>query len=219
LLVDQDPKTQNDRTWCFWERETGLFEPIVHHRWNQLKFDTDLFSASFDLNPYSYKMIRGIDFYQYVMDRIPQYPNIVFRQERVLEISNDHEADSVAVQLGTQTFRASYVLNSIRFDASRHDIGSYQFLQHFKGWLIRTDEPHFAPSVANFMDFRISQEHGTAFMYVLPLTAHTALIEYTLFTESLLPDSSYDRALEAYIRDTLSINQYQIDHVERASSP
>jgi len=30
LLVDKDPKRANDRTWCFWEKEEGLFQSIVY---------------------------------------------------------------------------------------------------------------------------------------------------------------------------------------------
>ncbi len=30
LLADADTKNKNDRTWCFWEKQEGLFEPIVY---------------------------------------------------------------------------------------------------------------------------------------------------------------------------------------------
>ena len=26
LLIDKEPKTKNDRTWCFWEKQDGFFE-------------------------------------------------------------------------------------------------------------------------------------------------------------------------------------------------
>ena len=33
LLMDKEPKTKNDRTWCFWEKEAGFFEEIVYKKW------------------------------------------------------------------------------------------------------------------------------------------------------------------------------------------
>jgi len=30
LLIDKEPKTKNDRTWCFWEKENGFFDEIVY---------------------------------------------------------------------------------------------------------------------------------------------------------------------------------------------
>ncbi|HEX8460573.1 MAG TPA: lycopene cyclase family protein, partial [Segetibacter sp.] len=66
LVVDKVPKEQNDHTWCFWENKPGLFEPVVHHQWQQVHFFSNHFSGPLDLAPYSYKMIRALDFYNYV---------------------------------------------------------------------------------------------------------------------------------------------------------
>ncbi|NDA64318.1 MAG: lycopene cyclase, partial [Chitinophagia bacterium] len=55
---------------------------------------------------------------------------------------------------------------------------SYHLLQHFKGWMIETSEDCFDPDKATFMDFRVSQQSGTTFVYVLPVTNRRALVEY-----------------------------------------
>src|SRR5688500_13885450 len=66
LLVDRTPKNQNDRTWCFWEKDNGLFESIVFRRWSNMWFHGDDGSSKLhDILPYQYKMIRGIDFYKH----------------------------------------------------------------------------------------------------------------------------------------------------------
>lgn len=36
LIADREPKTKNDRTWCFWEQEAGFFEDIVYRKWSTL---------------------------------------------------------------------------------------------------------------------------------------------------------------------------------------
>jgi lycopene beta-cyclase len=92
-------------------------------------------------------------------------------------------------------------------------------LQHFKGWLIETKEEAFDPAVATYMDFRVSQEAGTTFMYVLPVSKTMALIEYTLFTETLLEAGQYERALKEYIFGSLHISQYHIEHEETGIIP
>src|SRR5436190_1975173 len=88
LVLDQSPKNTNDRTWCFWETKPGLFEPVVHHRWQQVDFYSDHFSARFDLEPYQYKMIRAIDFYNYVLSKAKQYPNVQFLIAKVDALGN-----------------------------------------------------------------------------------------------------------------------------------
>lgn len=216
LVIDRSPKKQNDRTWCFWEKEAGLFEPVVCHQWQKVQFLSPAFSATLDLAPYTYKMIRGIDFYQFVIHKASRSASIEFRYEEVLELTN--RGNQAAVVLPSGTVTADFIFNSIQFIQEQVRLLAnkkyYHFLQHFKGWVIETNKPCFDASVARMMDFRISQQNGTGFMYVMPTSSTTALVEYTLFTESLLPKETYEAALVAYIANYLSISDYTVVHEE-----
>ncbi len=217
LVIDQSPKNKNDRTWCFWEKGTGLFENIVHHQWQELDFLCHLFSKNMNIAPYRYKMIQGIDFYEHVLLKAAKHSNVEFVYEQVTAINN--QGQPVLVQTVHNTYKAAFVFNSILFEKPLLQKGEYYLLQHFKGWLIETTKPVFNASKATFMDFRVSQEHGTTFMYVLPTSATTALIEYTLFTEQLLPDDAYTDALKNYIHHELQIDEYSITHEENGIIP
>lgn len=216
LVIDNAPKDKNDRTWCFWEQQPGAFEEIVHHRWKQIDFYSNSFSARFDLLPYEYKMIRGIDFYNYVLVKAKQKNNIHFYYGNVTAPGN--EAGKAFVNVGEKTFTADYIFNSIIFNNSllNPDIrnagkpSGYKLLQHFKGQLIETDTNIFDGHIATFMDFRVGQQHGTTFVYVLPVSANKALVEYTLFTEKLLQPYEYDEALKQYINEYLKPKDYTV---------
>jgi lycopene beta-cyclase len=210
LLLDENPKKTDDRTWCFWEQTPGLFEPIVHHRWNTMQFHSTDFSTNLNLGHYQYKMIQGLDFYQYVLNKAAQFSNIEFCYERVSSIHSENNQGFV--HLENHVVSADFVFNSIPFQPI--NLKKYQFLQHFTGWVIETDTACFNPSEAIFMDFRISQKNGTSFMYVLPVSEKKALIEYTLFTPTLLPKEAYENELKAYIGQQLNISNYTITHEE-----
>jgi lycopene beta-cyclase len=92
-------------------------------------------------------------------------------------------------------------------------------LQHFKGRIIETPQPFFDVAKATLMDFRVHQQHGTAFVYIMPLSPVKALIEYTLFTTTLLPQEQYDVELNEYIRNTLQLQQYTIVEEELGVIP
>jgi hypothetical protein len=57
-----------------------------------------------------------------------------------------------------------------------------------------TDRPVFDPGVATFMDFRVPQEGGTCFVYVLPTDPRRALVEYTVFSPEVWPANGTRRA-------------------------
>ena len=211
LVIDRDKKQKNDRTWCFWEKEQGPFESVVHHQWKTLEFLAPEFERSFDLEPYSYKMIRGIDFYKHVMDFASSFDNVDFKYTDIEKI--DAKGDKAQVKTGSGTYTAPFVFNSTAlFHPEMNPENS--LLQHFVGWVIRTDQPVFDEKVGTLMDFRLDQKHGTTFMYVLPTSSTEALIEYTLFTEKVLEKEEYESALKDYIRDYLNLESYEILHTE-----
>jgi len=62
LLIDRDKKKKNDRTWCFWEKGEGFFEPVVYRKWSSIGFFSKDYNKQMEIAPYRYKMIRGADF-------------------------------------------------------------------------------------------------------------------------------------------------------------
>lgn len=61
LIIDKEPKTKNDRTWCFWENETNEFEEIIYRKWNKVNVKGIDFDEILPTENYHYKMLRGKD--------------------------------------------------------------------------------------------------------------------------------------------------------------
>ena len=212
LLVDKGPKTTNDRTWCFWEREDNFFESIVFKSWSLLWFHAAGFSKQFDIAPYRYKMIRGIDFYNYCFELINPQQNIKIKYGVVHDLcSNDNET---SLHVDNEKFTADYIFNSIVFEKPAVKQTEFYLLQHFKGWIIQTNKPFFAEQEATLMDFRVSQLQGTAFVYVMPFSPDRALVEYTMFSPQLLEQPEYDRNLHDYISNWLGCSAYTVSSEE-----
>ena len=211
LIIDKDPKRANDRTWCFWQKGEGLFEPIIYSRWENLLFHGENFSSQLEIEPYSYKMIRGMDFYEYCFKKIRQHVNIDILFGKVERVFSD---DNTGLVINGQTIYADYIFNSILFEKPTLNKNESWFLQHFKGLVIETKEDCFDNTVGTLMDFRINQDFGTAFCYVLPFNPGLALVEYTLFSDELLQQDQYDEGLEFYIKNILKISSYQINEKE-----
>ena len=116
---------ENDRTWCFWEDSAGLFETIVHRRWSKLWFHgkAEPFSRLHDIDPYQYKMIRGVDFYNYCFDIIALIATLLLSMEQADYFTSDDERASLTINERVVT--ADIYFSSIRpYDvtAAKHDI-------------------------------------------------------------------------------------------------
>ncbi len=211
LLIDREPKTKNDRTWCFWEAGDGFFEEIVYRKWPRVDFMSDTFSDTLDISPYEYKMIRGIDFYEYCFKEINKHPGIEVVYGHVGQCVGHRDGYSLQFNSKMYQLGDAIVFNSI-YNKPETTKGS--LLQHFKGWVIESVKPVFDPDKASLMDFRVHQKHGTTFAYVLPFSPNRALVEYTLFTAQLLDPTQYDEELRQYIHQFLHLTEYTIKEQE-----
>jgi lycopene beta-cyclase len=185
-----------------------MFESIVYHRWDEASFHNHGFTKNLSLDPYQYKLIRGIDFYEYCFNIIQHQPNVDISFGQVSQMRSNDEG--TFLELNGETIQAGYIFNSILFKPTVVGADEYYLSQHFKGIIIETASPVFDPERATLMDFRTDQRHGTAFVYIMPFSPKRALVEYTLFSRELLPTEDYDKGLQEYIRDYLKPGSYQI---------
>ncbi|OEK05280.1 lycopene cyclase family protein [Roseivirga misakiensis] len=213
LLIDRDDKTTNDRTWCFWEKEDNLFEHLVHKTWPNVVFKGTGFSETFDVSPYQYKLIRGIDFYAFMKKTLLADDRVTWIKDEIKHIN----ADGI-VETSSETYQGEYVFDSTFDHATLKNSKSTTLLQHFKGYVIETQTKAFDPNSATYMDFTIAQEGDCRFGYILPFSENKALVEYTLFNQELLEDAIYTDRLERYI-EGLGIQEYEIIEEEYGVIP
>lgn len=209
FIIEPQEKNKNDRTWAFWESKEGTFEDILYKKWNTVNFrDASNRIQKLDIGNYQYKLLRGIDFYNYVTAELRKSPNIQFIKDSVISIEDTDEYAIVKTASG-QTYQADFVFDST-FKLKLNIPKNHNLLQHFKGVVIRSEKPVFDPTLPEMMDFGVEQFNECRFMYVLPFDSHTAIVEYTLFTERLLEEKEYDAELKKYISEKLQIDDYEV---------
>jgi lycopene beta-cyclase len=213
LVLDANFNKGNDRTWCFWEDQAGPFESIVCKKWSNIEVLKGSMHRSLPTAPFEYKMIQGIDFYQYVSDFAKGFDNVEWVASKILSIDSIN-ANSARVNWEGGSANAGYVFSSINGERIQSKLW-----QHFKGIVVEFDNAVFDDTVARLMDFNVPQMDATAFMYLLPLTDKKALVEYTLFSPTILASAEYDHVLDAYMEEHYKGVAYQIQHSEMGAIP
>lgn len=216
LLLDENPKKNNDRTWCFWD-DANQFDKIVSKKWDVALFADTSFQNDLVLNPYQYKMIRGLDFYNLIFNLISKQENIHFVNQKVTDF--EELGNHCIVKTENQNYTCNKIFNSIYNPNLVKSQSKYPLLQqHFIGWFIKSKEEVFDQNKATFMDFSIEQRGNTRFMYILPTSSTEALLEYTLFSKDLLSKEEYENEIEKYIQK-LGITDYEIVEKEQGNIP
>lgn len=214
LIIDRDAKDSNDHTWCFWEQGNSAFEEIVFRKWPEIWFHgTQGFSAELSLDDYQYKMIRAVDFYEFIKAKLKVNPNFSFLQADILEIEDDC----------VKTSEGEIIAREFIFDSATrktYDRPKYQNLwQHFLGFVIETKKEVFDANRPTLFDFRIEQMDECRFIYILPFSKNKALVEFTVFSDNLLEEKEYEKNLQKYFTEVLKIKEYEILEVEKGVIP
>ena len=213
LLIEKDSKNTNDRTWCFWELGESDLEMMVHKTWNQAYFNADDFEMDFSLAPFQYKMIRSLDFYQFMKKTLAAFSQLTQIKEKVISIGEKDVTTEI------QTYHGGLIFSSIYDPKSLYQQQKYPvLLQHFVGQIIETQKPCFDPGKIEFMNFNVPQKGNTRFMYLLPLSENKALLEYTLFSENLLERKEYVDAINTFL-EGLPTGGYEVLEEEEGKIP
>ena len=217
LLLDENSKNSNDRTWCFWNENDTTWQNAVYKKWDFAIFSDTKYRRVLDLKPYTYCMVKGLDFYKQVFDLIKKQQNIDFSNQNVVAIEENENL--IFVKTESTIFSCDKLFNSIYDKKIIENQSKYPLLQqHFIGWFIKTRQEVFNPEQATFMDFSVAQKGNTRFMYVLPTSKNEALLEYTLFSHKHLNNREYETEIKSYI-DKLGITDYEIIEKEKGSIP
>ena len=217
LIIEKTPDKGNDRTWCWWEKGSGEWDHLILKSWDTIRFAGQRLQQNIPLQEYKYKMLRGVDFYQFMKETLTNRPTISFYTGEVLHVRETDQ--TVTVTTTDSTFIADKLFSSIYNPSLPSDDQDFPYLkQHFIGWFIKTPSPVFDVAVATFMDFAIPQCNNTRFMYVLPVSEREALMEYTLFSKDLLARAEYEEGIRAYLEEK-GITEYEITDIETGSIP
>jgi lycopene beta-cyclase len=216
-LIDPSLKNSNDKTWSFWERGISHWDLITCKTWNKASVITSKKSIHLNLNPYIYKTVRSLDFYNHAKKILSAKKNYHFIIEQVKAVT---EIDTVSVKTARKLYTASHVFDSrIPESFSLQSKKHISIIQHFKGWVIKTENNAFQSDSITMMDYRIKDNNQTTFAYVLPFSKNMALIEFTYFTSDIVSEDTYDVFIKKYISEYLNIENYKILETEMGQIP
>ncbi len=216
-LIDPSEKNINDKTWSFWEKEPSQWNHITQKHWKRTSVLTSKKKIDLELEPYTYKSIRSIDFYNNAKEKLNLSNHIHFIVDTVISVK---ENDQVIIETEHNNYTASHVFDSrIPNKFSKLSSNYINIIQHFKGWVIKTKYDTFDENKVTMMDYRLKDGEQTTFTYVLPFSKNEALVEFTYFNATIVDEKVYDNYIESYISNYLKIDNYTIVETEMGQIP
>lgn len=226
LLVDSDLSPSNTRTWCYWSKDEIPFNDLIYKSWNRMAVGAKGSLLEGVLQDFPYHCIRESDYKEHILEALKKSNSIELLESRIKKIEPSNEP---VVTTDDGLFKSDYIFQSCYQNPDSYTSSKFKLKQHFFGLEIETDKDCFDPGIITLMDFNIPQKNGVTFFYTLPFDKRHAIVEFTLFSESLIEKQEYEEALSNYLQDKfgLKTDNYKtirtengiIPMVERAYKP
>jgi lycopene beta-cyclase len=208
VVIDGARDDEKLQTLSFWSDRPTFLDGLVRHRWETLTLGGR--GTPLHLDHYRYQALFFGDLQDEARRRV-----LAVSGNAVIEGRLDRLAPgdaSVVLTVDGREVRARWAFDS-RFSPRGHPVDErrhHRLEQHFRGWVVRCRTSVFEGAAPTFMDFRAAAAPGTAFFYVLPFSAHEALVELV----SLAPADA-EALRDRYLLDAWRLEPADFEVVDR----
>ena len=211
-IIEPDTKAINDRVFCFWATDEELAElhvqSLVSKRWDHIEINGVTKQA---IQPLHYCHVQSIDLYTSTKKILLDYAVEQF-SARLTE-NPKQVGDAFEVRIDQQTILANRVFDSRPPQYHPTQEHESHLIQSFYGWKIKAQTNAFDSTTMVMMDFEVPQNNFTQFVYKLPFSEDTALIELTRFGKDVLTEAEANSILSSYIAGLgISFEVLDVEH-------
>jgi len=211
IIESSNDVNLRNKTWSFWNTYNTPFNHLVRKKWEKMIIKNHSENKKIDCRKFNYQSIDSKDFNKFVLDEIEKNKNIDIKyMSTVINIKNNNNIIEVSTK--QKEYECTHVFDS------RPDTRKIYMQQQFYGVYVKTVENVFEDSTAVLMDFS-KLKNKFHFMYVLPFSKNTALIESTYFSAKKETECLDDKYIESYMASEYKNTKYSVEKKEYGSIP
>ena len=228
LVIDDGSHPLEHRAWAWWAKEDGLLDPVASIVCDRQRVAGPGWRRDMALAPYSYRSVTGPEL-SAAADRIIAarggYRRVV---GTVRAVARDLAGCRVTVDLpesdGVRTVEigARWVFDSVGVGSQPTAPAPAAHFDFF-GLHVECTVDTFEPGTVTLMDFRTDQSLGVSFMYVLPTSTRSALVERTTFVVGAAGRENsaarHEAHVREYVRTHLGTDDYRVAGCEVGTIP
>jgi lycopene beta-cyclase len=179
LILEQRPRYENDRTWCFWGNEKTPFAALSAHQWCAVSVAKADQVVRVDCADAAYQMLASEQFYSAAERALSKEHRIELQMDSPLLSEPQWNDGRWHFQTSKGAFSAAMVVDTRPAAPVSNDAAL--MWQSFYGQEIDCSQPVFELGCAELMSFSSASPDRVAFTYVLPISSTRALVEFTVF--------------------------------------
>lgn len=179
-VIEARQDVGHDRVWCWWSCAEPPW-PTFDHQWSSWRLVANGHSVHARAHRIHYRMLRASTLVRQASEQVASLPNLALTYGVSVDAQRLVDGGVVlALDSGGE------LCAPIVVDTRPPGLRPGAWRQAFRGWEVVANDPVFDPEAAVLMEFTPAAEHPCRFFYILPTSAHQALVEETIFTRAPL---------------------------------
>ncbi len=208
--IDKNFNKSRNNFFAFWMTDWMVpFKSIVKNQWSKWEFYYQKQKITHESIASPYCVIRYQDWKKFCL---ADGHNFSIKENNTIKIKKKDDFFEITLDNEEKVYSKKI------YDSRSVDIEHDGLKQHFIGNIITVSNGHQIKN-ARLMDFRVKQDQGLHFIYLLPLDDNRLLVESTVFSKFLLDPSWYKNQISTYINENLDIEKYEITDSEQGVLP
>ena len=201
VVFESQKANTKSATWSLWatKSEISILKPFIKGQWQKWKIVTHNSEIIHKSTEHSY---IAIDSSKY----LKSYERSLDKEVTLLPYHAElcSESDETIISADNKIFKSN-----LTFDSRPPELMRDGLKQHFIGWEIETEQDLEDIDTVTLMDFTVDQSKGIHFIYALPLSKNTILVESTMLSNHVEKDVWYESSIKEWldIRD-ISIKKH-----------
>ena len=199
--IDKKYNSNRNNFFAFWLTDwMEEFSELIKNRWHKWEFHFNERNISHESKKMPYCVMRFQDWKKFCIEG---FDNLEIKENDVTSLNKVDDFFEITLD------NKEKVYSKRVYDSRTPEEQKNRLKQHFLGYLIRSEELDYH-NIVNLMDFRVTQEAGLHFIYVLPLNNKEILIESTVFSKTTLEKEWYENQIDKYINNNLKVQKYKL---------
>jgi lycopene beta-cyclase len=108
LIIDNDLKPRDDKTWCFWHSDQPPFQKIIHKKWSRVEVESAGGYSIQSLQRYPYYALKSYDFEKKIIAAIKKSSSFHLLESPIKKLSSDPGSNKAYLHTLENTLETSH---------------------------------------------------------------------------------------------------------------
>ncbi len=213
LILEKKKKFTYEKNLCFWNIPKNELTKLYNNKWKKIVLNIDGQKRKLVDKNIEYLRINSKTLHDFYVNKLKS--NNRFSIIMGCQVKSKNNSNEVHISTNKGIYKAKLVFDSI---PEKFIFNKKYLYQHFVGLEIKCTKDIFKVNEITLMDIQ-EKNNLFNFLYVLPFTKNSALVESTYFSSKTLKRNTYINDIKSYIYQKYNIKEFTVKFCESGIIP